>query len=60
MQTKDVIFKLSLEEAGVMTTCEIASLYCEDFDEVTRTFQLNNKAHSDISVSDKSHTLFLS
>ena len=34
LQTKDVIFKLSLEEDGVMTTCELASLYTEDFDEV--------------------------
>ena len=35
LQTKDVIFKLSLEEDGVMTTCELASLYTEDFDEVS-------------------------
>lgn len=34
MQTKDAIFKLSLEDAGVMTTCDLTSLYCEDFDEV--------------------------
>ena len=37
-QTKDVIFKLSLEEDGVMTTCELASLYTEDFDEVINDF----------------------
>ena len=37
-QTKDVIFKLSLEEDGVMTTCELASLYTEDFDEVINNF----------------------
>ena len=42
-----------------MTTCEIASLYCEDFDEVTRATQLSNNAYSAISVSEKPPTQFL-
>jgi Repair protein Rad1/Rec1/Rad17 len=31
--TLDATFKLSLEESGVLTTCDIASLFSEDFEE---------------------------
>jgi hypothetical protein len=35
MQSLDALFKVSLEDAGVITTCDINSLYSEDFDEVS-------------------------
>ena len=34
VQNADALFKVSLEDAGVITTCDINSLYSEDFDEV--------------------------
>ena len=33
-QSNDAILKVSLEDAGVITTCDISSLYSEDYDEV--------------------------
>ncbi len=33
-QDDDAIFRLSLEDNGVVTTCDIVTLYMEDFDEV--------------------------
>jgi hypothetical protein len=33
-QSADALLKVSLEDAGVVTTCDICSLYSDDFDEV--------------------------
>lgn len=33
-QQADAVFSMALEDAGVVTTCDIRTIYDEDFDEV--------------------------
>jgi hypothetical protein len=33
-QKEDAVFSLALEDAGVLTTCDIRTIYDEDIDEV--------------------------
>ncbi len=47
LQVAQSVFKLSLEESGVLTVCEITPLYIEDMDEVNnynfRIARISNK-----------------
>ena len=56
--TVDAIFKLSLEESGVLTTCDITSLFCDDFDEVHRgLFSAFRNAQEEAQMILKSEVL---
>jgi hypothetical protein len=34
-QRSDAVFKLAIEDNGVLTTCELCSIFDEDFEEVS-------------------------
>jgi hypothetical protein len=40
LKSNESIFKVSLEESGVITICDISCLFIEDFEEVRSAFML--------------------